>query len=78
MDRPTNEYLRFTESDSPSGKTRTVEIVSARSGNLLGRIAWYGPWRQYAFYPEAQTIWNTGCMDTVQSYIAVLMEDRRA
>lgn len=78
MTRPTNEYLRFEEFTSPSGKTLTVHVLSARSGDALGSIGWYGPWRQYTFRPAAQTIWNTGCLDTIQAYIASLMADRRA
>jgi hypothetical protein len=75
--RPTNQYLRFEEFRSPSGKTLTVHVMSASRGEPLGSIGWYGPWRQYTFRPCSQTIWNTSCLDTIQAYIAALMEERR-
>jgi len=75
--RPTNEYLDFREWQPADRKTMVVGVWSVQGGNLLGAIKWFGRWRQYAFYPEPETIWNTGCLETVQAYIDDLMAERR-
>jgi hypothetical protein len=77
VSRPTNEYLTFTEIWPEDRKTAVVDIRSARHGDYLGVIRWYGSWRQYAFYPGHETIWNPGCLATIQDYIADLMVDRK-
>lgn len=72
-----NPYLEFEVSDSPSGKTKVVWIWKVGESILLGRIAWFGRWRQYAFYPEPGTIWNPDCLESVNVEIRRLMEERR-
>lgn len=71
------EYLSFAERPEQGRKTMTWMVVSRSSGSVLGRIRWYGAWRQFCFYPEGNTIWNTGCLADVQSFIRVQMELRK-
>lgn len=57
------EYLKFEDSRlHKGGKTRTVNVISERSGQYLGVIRWYGRWRQYTFHPHALTVWNPQCL----------------
>ncbi len=74
--RPTNKYLEFQEWKPAHRKTLVVAVRSAEELDVLGRIKWYGAWRQYAFFPEPETIWNPGCLETVNAYIAALMAER--
>jgi hypothetical protein len=51
------------------GRRTTVWDVRSRSrGDLLGRVQWYGPWRQYTFWPEAGVIFNPGCLDEITAF----------
>ena len=70
-------YLAFTEQHLPGHKTLSIEVRSAVHGDLLGRIKWFGRWRQYAFFPESGTVWNPDCLRDVNDRIASLMEARR-
>lgn len=72
-----SQYLHFTDSPSKSGKTVVSLVTSVSSGDLLGQVAWYGPWRQYCFYPASSTVWNVGCLEAVNTKIADLMMERR-
>lgn len=72
-----SRYLEFVDETPPDRKTRIVKIVSIRSSDTLGHILWYGPWRQYAFFPERATIWNPECLRDVNARIEALMEERR-
>lgn len=73
----TNPYLKFAEELSPSGKTKVVWVGSISSGDPLGVIKWYGPWRQYTFFPEVGTTFNKGCMESIIEVIDELMKERR-
>ena len=43
--------------------------VEALDGALLGRVAWYGPWRQYTFDPEILTTFNAGCLTDLAAFL---------
>lgn len=67
----TNPYLTFTRAPAP-GTTQVWHVRSTRSGDLLGTIKWYGAWRQYTFWPEPHTTFNTGCLDTITRAVDAL------
>lgn len=75
-----SEYLIFEENPyvSKAKKTKVVLVISKRQDKVLGEIRWYGSWRQYAFYPYADTIWNIGCMRNVETCITGLMNERKS
>lgn len=71
------EYLVFYQGPSESGKTARVLVYAADDVTLLGRIKWFGRWRQYAFFPAAGTVWNRGCLMQIHEEIETLMTERR-
>lgn len=58
-------------------KTEVWAVISTRHGDELGVIKWYGPWRQYAFFPRMGTVWNPDCLDQVTEQIRGLMRARK-
>ena len=60
-----------------TGKTEIWDVVSKSSESVLGKIKWYGPWRQYCFYPSPNCIFNNQCMTDIQKKISKLMNERR-
>ncbi len=60
-----------------SGKTFTYQILNKKSGFVLGYVKWYGPWRQYCFFPSPTSVFNHWCMNEIVAFIDQLMEDRR-
>lgn len=70
------EFIVFEEQVVEGRKTKVVFIRSISSGTILGEIKWHGAWRQYAFFPHPNTIWNPGCMKSVMEKIAELMLTR--
>lgn len=79
MSSETSKYLTFDRHDpTPPRKTPMIVVSSKRSGDLLGFIRWYGPWRQFCFWPQSATIFNTGCMDDIKAVIAELHAERAA
>jgi len=70
------EYIRF-ELVHDTGKTEIWEIYSITRGTYLGDVRWYGPWRQYCFFPAQVTVFNKGCMLSIMARIDALMAQRR-
>lgn len=71
-----SEYLVFVEIWD-TGKTKVWEVLSKSSRMVLAHISWHGPWRQYTFKPTEHTIWNTGCLTDIQTFIKEQMAARR-
>ena len=70
---------RFMEFDKigDTGKTEVWNVLSKSSGFILGKIKWYGPWRQYCFFPSANSVFNPTCMLDINKKISGLMAARR-
>lgn len=79
LDWPQSRYLRFELAEQAARKTERLLIYSQRTGTLLAEIKWFGPWRQYAFFPNAaaDTVWNPECLVDVTKAIAALTARRR-
>ncbi len=71
-----SEYLSF-ERTGDKRSTGVWQVKSRRVGNCLGIIQWYGPWRQYCFFPFDNTIWNPGCLNDVFAFIKAETEKRK-
>ena len=66
------EYQYFTvkrRGSSKSGKTHIYDCENVSSGQVIGTIAWYGPWRCYCFYPMSGTVFSSGCLRDVKDFI---------
>lgn len=68
-----HKYLSFRRRESPSKKTVVVDVVSKSCEALLGRIKWFGRWRQYAFFPASDTVFNSDCLSRINEEIEMLM-----
>ncbi len=72
------KYLRFIKLERPPNKKTDIIIIKSLSGGyILGRIQWFGRWRQYCFFAENNTIWNLGCMEDVYEVLCNLKAERK-
>ena len=71
-----SEYLEFSLIEQKP-KTKVVGVWAKKSSDRLGLIKWYGPWRQYAFFPENGTLFNIGCLYHIQIHMKGMMDERR-
>ena len=58
-----SKYLNFSILDKMP-KTHVIAIET-KYCDLLGKLKWHGPWRQYVFKSEADCIFNSGCMTDI-------------
>lgn len=60
-----------------TGKTLNIGI-SNKSGDKLGVIVWYAPWRRYVFSPmEEKLFFDSKCLKDIVGYIDDLMAERK-
>lgn len=69
------DYLSFEKEDWPKIKTEIWQVRS-KAGYILGSIKWFSRWRQYAFFPCPETVWNPDCLKQVNTKIRELMAER--
>lgn len=60
-----------------SGKTKVFELYSKEGNALLGEIRWYGAWRQYAFMPRGNTVFEKQCLRDITDLLVELMNERK-
>jgi len=76
------QYMRFVLADEQKPKTQVWNVEDVHDGAILGVIRWYGPWRQYCFFPDQSgepdsLIFSDGCLVDLQSFLKKLMDERR-
>ncbi len=72
----TTEYLEFYLVERKP-KTNVYSVMSRRHGTNLGVVKWYPSWRQYAFFPSDETVFNAECLENVEAFLVHLMEERK-
>ncbi len=63
------KYLIFEKAAQQSPKTSVWECKNAKSGTVLGIVKWYGPWRQYCYFPTVQAVYSAGCLNDMADFI---------
>ena len=71
-----SEYIDFRLIEEKP-KTSVYSVVNLTTETSLGSIKWYGPWRQYCFFPIPHNIFNKDCMQYIIEFINKLMEERK-
>ena len=63
----------------PKKKTKTFQVISKSSNDLLGYILWSGNWRQYVFetITDYPCIFSRGCNLDINDFIDGLMWMRK-
>ena len=59
-------------------KTKVYSIVSTFDHSELGKVLWYGKWRQYTFEPtiNGRTVWSFDCLKELIGFIEYLKKQR--
>lgn len=81
MSEKIGKYLWAIEVAAPNRVTKVFDICcdeNDRAGNRLGVISRFGRWRQYAFYPDANMVFEKQCLRDLASFCERLMAERKA
>lgn len=69
-----NKRLRFVRATQlgdiigPEPKTKIWKVRNIESRVALGKIRWFGRWRQYAFFPEEDLVFEKTCLRTIADF----------
>lgn len=71
------QYIRF-EKVAEKPKTAVYACLNIHSGDELGEVKWYGPWRQYCFFPAVLlAVFNVSCLQDICHFIKQLPRKTR-
>ena len=70
------QYIQFGQMPSGGRKTSIWFCHNNSSGEKIGVVKWYGPWRQYCFFAKVASVYSAGCLKDIQDFIAQLMKQR--
>jgi hypothetical protein len=77
FDKDSSKWIMFSCYEN-TGKTLKYNILTKDVPPLkLGEIRWFGRWRQYAFYPEPDTVFEKQCMKDITAFLERLMAERK-
>jgi hypothetical protein len=62
-----------------TGKTKKYYVFTKDTpiSIKLGEIKWFGRWRQYAFFPEPNTVFEKQCLKDITNFLEKLMLERK-
>jgi hypothetical protein len=67
------EFIYFEDVTPYDGRKTTVwECRNKKSTDLLGRVQWYGAWRQYVFVCCAGVVMSDSCLNDIRGFIRAL------
>lgn len=73
-----SKWIDFNKLKKPTDRKTDIYQVVTKDGNtLLGQISWYGPWRQYAFMPNANTVFERQCLTDIMNFIKKIMDEKK-
>jgi|HubBroStandDraft_6_1064221.scaffolds.fasta_scaffold296960_2 hypothetical protein len=66
------KWISFQLEERASGKKTDVwNVWSTGGSHYLGRVAWFGAWRKYAFFPAPATLYDPECLRDVAAFLEV-------
>lgn len=77
-----SKWIKFEEYEDsiltkPKWKTKIFCVRNRESDFILGWIKWYGPFRQYSFFPCSDTVFEKTCLQDITNFVKGLMEERK-
>jgi len=49
-------------------KTKAWRVRNMQAGVDLGIVRWFGRWRQYAFFPDEELVFEKTCLRTIADF----------
>ncbi len=72
------KWINFVEEEPlDKQKTKRFTVCNKKSLFPIGTVKWYGPWRQYCFFPNANTVYEQQCLLDITKFIHHLMLERK-
>lgn len=68
MPHPQPKWIRFEKLPRIYKQVTDRWLVVTLSGEPLGIVKWYSPWRQYSFCPQPATVFERTCLRDIATF----------
>ena len=58
-------------------RTFVYSVRNVKHGEELGRVFWYGAWRQYVFESMQGAVWSCECLKKVADFLTSINKNHR-
>ena len=69
-------WLEFTVIED-TGKTKKWSVTNKSTRVFVGQVKWYGGWRRYAFFTDADMLFDADCLREIADFLEQQMNDRK-
>lgn len=71
-------YIKFIDLGIPDGlKTRRYRVQGA-NGFSIGQVRFNGAWRKFCFFPDADTVFDSNCLNEIAGFCQQQNDIRRS
>lgn len=70
------KYMRF-ELSGRKPRTLVWNVCSVTTSAKLGYVAWFGRWRNYAFFPDESLVFDKNCLREIADFIERKNQEHR-
>ena len=63
------KFITIQDSKHPHLPGRLYDIINNRSGDSIGEIGYYSPWKQYVFSSRPECVFNNSCLRDVLDFM---------
>jgi len=63
------KWVRFDLAEKQNPKTAVWNVIAKEGGYSIGQIKWFGRWRKYSFFPIADTIYESVCLQDITDFL---------
>lgn len=77
MELPGGKYIKFEDTSIAGNKTKMFLVINNESEETIGLIKWYGAFRKYSFFPNANTVFENKCLRDITVVLEYLMEQHK-
>jgi hypothetical protein len=67
------QYIHFVQTTNP----KVWICENNKSGEELGQVQWYQPWRQFCYFPSCPAVYSVGCLSDINDFIAQLTAEKQ-
>ncbi len=72
------KYLNFFHYSTDPDTKKVNYVCVNKSGEHLGFIAWYAPWRQYCYFDTSNAVYAKSCLKDIATFIIQLSKAQEA
>ncbi len=64
-----SKWLKFIQQTArPDRKTKIFVVLTSDGVSDLGTVKWFGRWRCYSFFPNAETVFENQCLRDIADF----------